>query len=221
MPIMFVVAGPAGSGKSTAFPGDGFGCDYFNADNYAAMLNGGSYVGIPKSIRGEVGPICERFIQDHIATATDFATETTLRSPIVFDQMKKAHDAGFEVQFTYVCVDSVGTSVKRVTQRAYQGGHSGSEDTILDIRLKSLGHLLRALNEMGNTIDILDIFDNSALDSQPRLVASFQARQIIRLDPHLPAWLTLALENTLFSTPNLLSHFQQKQPIPAPNLLKS
>jgi hypothetical protein len=53
---MYVVAGPAGSGKSTAFPGDGFGCDYFNADNYAAMLNGGSYVGIPKSIRAEVAP---------------------------------------------------------------------------------------------------------------------------------------------------------------------
>ena len=97
---MYVVAGPAGSGKSTAFPGDGFGCDYFNADNYAAMLNGGSYVGIPKSIRAEVGPICERFIQDHISAHKSFATETTLRSPIVFDQIKKASEAGFAVRFT-------------------------------------------------------------------------------------------------------------------------
>jgi hypothetical protein len=51
MPTMYVVAGPAGSGKTSAFPGDSFGCDYFNADHYAAMLNGGSYIGIPKSIR--------------------------------------------------------------------------------------------------------------------------------------------------------------------------
>jgi predicted ABC-type ATPase len=216
MPSMYVVAGPAGSGKSTAFPGDNFGCDYFNADNYAAMLNGGSYVGIPKSIRAEVGPICERFIQDHIASRTDFATETTLRSPIVFDQIKQASEADFMVRFTYVCVDNVGTSVKRVTQRAYQGGHSGSENTILDIRLKSLGHLLRALNEMGKTIDLLDTFDNSALNSQPRLIASFQARQITHLDPHLPTWLTDALQNTPYSTPDLLSHFHQKQPLPAP-----
>ena len=42
------------------------------------MLNTGSYIGIPKSIRKEVGPICERFIQDHIAVGKDFATETTL-----------------------------------------------------------------------------------------------------------------------------------------------
>ena len=36
MPIMYVVAGPAGSGKTSAFPGSRFGCDYFNADDYAA-----------------------------------------------------------------------------------------------------------------------------------------------------------------------------------------
>jgi hypothetical protein len=46
MPIMYVVAGPAGSGKTSAFPGSQFGCDYFNADDHAAQLNGGSYVGI-------------------------------------------------------------------------------------------------------------------------------------------------------------------------------
>lgn len=107
MPTMFVVAGPAGSCKSTAFPGDGFGCDYFNADNHAAMLNGGSYVGIRRSIRNAVGPNCEKFFQDHIVAGKDLATETTLRSLIVFDQMKQAHDAGFTVFFRYVCVDSV------------------------------------------------------------------------------------------------------------------
>jgi predicted ABC-type ATPase len=77
MPIMYVVAGPSGSGKTSAFPVSRFGCDYFNADDHAAQLNGGSYVGIPKSIRAIVGPICEKFIQDHIAADKDFATETT------------------------------------------------------------------------------------------------------------------------------------------------
>ena len=48
---MYVVAGPAGSGKTSAFPCDSFGCDYFNADHYAAMLNGGSYVGILTTAR--------------------------------------------------------------------------------------------------------------------------------------------------------------------------
>jgi predicted ABC-type ATPase len=214
MPIMYVVAGPAGSGKSTGFPGDGFGCDYFNADNYAAMLNGGSYVGIPRSIRAEVGPICERFIQDHITSRKDFATETTLRSPIVFDQIKQASEAGFLVRFVYVCVNNVGTSIKRVVQRSYQGGHSGSEDTILDIRLRSLGNLLRVFDEMGKTIDLLDIFDNSALDARPRIIASIQGREIAFLDLQIPPWLDEALENTPYSSHRLLALFQQKQPLP-------
>jgi predicted ABC-type ATPase len=216
MPTMYVVAGPSGSGKTSAFPGDRFRCDYFNADAYAAVLNGGSYISIPKSIRKEVGPVCERFIADHIAAGVSFATETTLRSLIVFDQMKQAHDAGFDVEFYYVSVDSISRSIDRVAQRADMGGHSGSEDTVRNIRSNSLANFPRVLDELGNTVDFLDIFDNSREDAKPRLVASFQARQITHLDPHLPLWLTQALENTIYSTPNLLSHFQQKQPLPAP-----
>ena len=96
---MYVVAGPSGSGKTSAFPGIRFGCDYFNADDHAAQFNGGSYIGIPRSIRAIVAPICETFIQDHIGAGNDFATETTLRSTIAFDQMRQAHDAGFGVEF--------------------------------------------------------------------------------------------------------------------------
>jgi predicted ABC-type ATPase len=180
MPIMYVVAGPAGSGKTSAFPGDSFGCDYFNADHYAAMLNGGSYIGISKSIRKEVGPVCEKFIQDHIAAGKDFATETTLRSTIAFDQMKQAHEAGFTVSFLYICVDSMDTSVKRVKQRAFMGGHSASEETVQDIRSKSLFNLRRAFEELGKTIDAFEIYDNSALGMPPKLIASFLGREISR-----------------------------------------
>ena len=48
-PEMIVVAGPPGSGKSSIFPLSQFGTKYFNADDRAAELNGGSYVGDPKS----------------------------------------------------------------------------------------------------------------------------------------------------------------------------
>jgi len=40
---MIVVAGPPGSGKSTAFPVSSFGVAFFNADDRAATLNGESY----------------------------------------------------------------------------------------------------------------------------------------------------------------------------------
>ena len=50
-PRMIVVAGPPGSGKSSVFPVAGFGIKYFNADDRAADLNGGSYRGISTNIR--------------------------------------------------------------------------------------------------------------------------------------------------------------------------
>ena len=50
---MIVVAGPPGSGKSTNFPLSEYGYDWFNADNRAAELNGGSFRKIPKEIRAQ------------------------------------------------------------------------------------------------------------------------------------------------------------------------
>jgi predicted ABC-type ATPase len=214
MPIMYVAAGPAGSGKTTAFPGSQFGCDYFNADDLAAQLNGGSYIGIPKSIRAIVGPICEKFIQDHIAAGKDFATETTLRSTIAFDQMKQAHDAGFAVRFRYVCVDTVATSVDRVANRADLGGHSGSEKTVQDIRSKSLENLQRAFDELGKTIDLFDIYDNSAFGMPPKLIASFLGREITFLEAELPVWMDEALGKTPYSTRKLREFFEQGKALP-------
>lgn len=177
-------------------------------------MNGGSCVGIPRSIRAIVGPICEKFIQDHIAAGRDFATETTLRSTIVFDQMRQAHSAGFEVRFTYVCVDRLDTSVKRVTQRAYMGGHSGSEDTVRDIRTKSLANLRRGFDALGRTIDLFDIYDNSTFGTPPKLIASFLGREITFLASELPAWMDEALGQTPYSTVKLREFFEGGKPLP-------
>jgi hypothetical protein len=81
---MFIVAGPPGSGKSTAFPVAGFGVDFFNADDRAAALNQGSYLGIPRAVRREVNRVFEAFAQDHIERQVSCAFETTLRSTITF-----------------------------------------------------------------------------------------------------------------------------------------
>src|SRR5215813_2336437 len=101
-PTMFVVAGPPGSGKSTAFPVSGFGVDFFNADDRAAALNGGSYLNIPKAIRAEVNRMFESFVIDHIERGVSCAFETTLRSSTTFDQAALAKRAGFRVEMRYL-----------------------------------------------------------------------------------------------------------------------
>ena len=81
-PRMIVIAGPPGSGKSSIFPVSSFGISHFNADDRAAELNGGSYIGIPRQIRTVVSRDFEAFVLECIEQRTSFAIETTLRSGI-------------------------------------------------------------------------------------------------------------------------------------------
>jgi hypothetical protein len=84
-PRMFIVAGPPGSGKSTAFPVAAFGVDSFNADDRAAAMNNGTYIDIPRTIRDRVNGLFESFVADHIHRRSSCAFETTLRSSVTFD----------------------------------------------------------------------------------------------------------------------------------------
>ena len=59
---MVVVAGPPGSGKSSIFLVASFSIPYFNADDRAAELNGGSYGGILKTIRAIANRDFEAFV---------------------------------------------------------------------------------------------------------------------------------------------------------------
>jgi len=83
----FLFAAPLkGNGKSTAFPVDSFGVDYFNADDRAAEINNGSYQGITPAIRTRVSKEFEGFVLERIKTQTNFCIETTLRSDVTFTQ---------------------------------------------------------------------------------------------------------------------------------------
>ena len=88
------------------------------------------------------------------------------------------------------------------------GGHSGSEETVQDIRTKSLANLQRAFEELGRTIDLFDLYDNSAFGIPPKLIASFLGREITLLASELPAWMDEALGQTPYSTVKLRECFE-------------
>jgi|SRR5579859_2050156 len=73
-PRVFVVAGPPGSGKSTAFPVSGFGVDFFNSDDRAVALNGGAYLDIPRVIRGQVNQLFEADGFERLSKSEQLAT---------------------------------------------------------------------------------------------------------------------------------------------------
>ena len=188
---MYIVAGPPGSGKSTVFPVSGFGVDFFNADDRAAQLNRGSYLGIPQSIRYQVNRQFESFVNDCIARRASFAVETTLRSSITFEQAATARRAGFSIEMHYLALANFAQHVERVRIRADRGGHSAPESVLRDIYDSSLGNLTRAIRDM----DIIAVYDNGEHDTVPRVLLQAEGGHVVYIARHYPEWLERALEN--------------------------
>jgi predicted ABC-type ATPase len=191
-PVMIVVAGPPGSGKSSVFPVSSFGHKYFNADDRAAELNGGSYLKISRTIRETVNRQFEIFVRDCIDNRESFAIETTLRSKITFDQASRAKAAGFTTQMRYLVLRDFTLHLTRVKARAHAGGHSASETTLRRIYEASLANLPRAISEM----DQLWVYDNSPVGSPFKQMLHSENGSIRFLADNLPSWLAALLETS-------------------------
>jgi predicted ABC-type ATPase len=190
IPRMIVVAGPPGSGKSTLYPVSSFGVSYFNADDRAAELNGGSHVGISTEIRKIVNREFEAFVLGSIEKRASFAIETTLRSNVTFEQSRIAKQAGFVIEMRYLALRDFATHLDRVKARADAGGHSASETMLRQIHEASLRNLRRSVLEM----DILWVYDNTSVDASHPLVLEARNGEISFLAGDAPAWLTAALD---------------------------
>ena len=187
---MIVVAGPPGSGKSSIFPVASFGVSCFNADDRAAELNDGSYVGIPKHIRQAVNREFEAFVLKCIENRTSFAIETTLRTAVTFEQASLAKAAGFTTEMRYLALRDFAMHFERVKARADAGGHSASETTLRTTYKSSLANLPKAIAEM----DDLWVYDNSPVGGPPRLVFESEKGAVRFLADDPPGWLTTALD---------------------------
>ena len=188
-PRMLVIAGPPGSGKSTAFAVSSFGMASFNADDRAASLNAGSYLGIPNHIRQEVNREFEKFVVGCIERRESFAIETTLRSHVTFDQARLAKAAGFTTEIRYLALADFAMHLERVKIRADAGGHSASESTLRRIYDSSVNNLRHAVE----IVDVLRVYDNSEFDAPPRLILEAHSGHITTTVEPKPAWLTTAL----------------------------
>ncbi len=186
---MIVVAGPPGGGKSSIYPLARLGIRHFNADDRAAALNGGSYLGIPKQIRETVNREFEAFVSDCISQRESFAIETTLRSTVTFDQAKSARAAGFVIEMRYLALKNFAMHMERIKQRADAGGHSASEATLRRIYNSSLANLARAFAE----IDDLWVYDNSGLPGPPTLLLESVKGEVRFLADEPPMWFLAAL----------------------------
>jgi len=200
---MIVVAGPPGSGKSSRFPLSAFGVDWFNADNRAAELNLGSFQNISATIRSQANLEFQRWILDHIGAREGFAIETTLRSPITFEQSRLAHGNGFWTTMDYVAAGGIEESIRRIMERSYRGGHSASERLVSEIYEKSTKNLLTALDFAESGIEVVKVYDNSERGGSIKQVLSFRRGRPRSMAAEIPAWLGSLFKGTKFEITRL------------------
>ena len=163
-PLAVILAGPNGSGKTTAsatlLPE---GLTFVNADLIAQEESGESSTGANIN----AGRKLLHKVDGLIAASQDFAIETTLATRSLRERLESWHRSGYQVQLLFFYLPSAELAVQRVKGRVAEGGHDVPEETIRRRYTAGLRLFYRFYRDL---VDAWRIYDTSS-DGPPRLIA--------------------------------------------------
>lgn len=178
-PIVVVLAGPNGSGKTTAAPvllPTLLGVRIFvNSDTIAQGLAGFEYDGVGL----QAGRLMLQRLDELESQRASFAFETTLAARSFASRLRRMALDGYEVHLVYLWLPSAEHAIERVRLRVAAGGH-GVADAVVRRRyeagLRNFHGLYRPLATSWS------MFDNEDADAL-RLVALGTAEEETIVDP--------------------------------------
>ncbi len=131
-PMVLVIAGPNGSGKTTI-------TEYFTTI--------GQYTNADKVVEStgmdnlEAAKLVDEKRYASIKEKADFTFETVLSSSYKMDILQKAKENGYFIKCVFVLTSDPGINVQRVSARVQSGGHSVDPDKIISRYYKSLDNI--------------------------------------------------------------------------------
>ena len=167
-PVMCIVAGPNGSGKTTTTEQllkNEWGADslYINPDNIAKDIFG-NWNSAEAVLKAAQKATNQRY--ECLKNGTDFVFETVFSSAEKMEFVQKAKDAGFFIRIFYVCTESPLININRIAQRYLNGGHEVPISKTISRYYSSLENISKAIK----IADRVYLYDNSVENAAPRLI---------------------------------------------------
>lgn len=192
-PVLCVVAGPNGSGKtsttekllSNEWAEDSF---YINPDNIALEQFGdwNSQEAVLKAAQEAT-----RLRYQCLENKRSFVFETVFSSTEKLEFLKQAKEVGFFIRFFYVCTENPEINVLRIAQRFLNGGHEVPISKIINRYYKSLALAAQALS----FVDRAYVYDNSKNNELPQLIfRTVNGKLHKKYVNEIPIWATSLIE---------------------------
>ena len=167
-PVMCIVAGPNGSGKTTTTEQllkNEWGADslYINPHNIAKDVYG-DWNSTEAVLKAAQKATEQRY--ECLKNGTDFVFETVFSSTEKLDFVQKAKDEGFFIRIFYVCTESPLININRIAQRYLNGGHEVPISKTISRYYSSLKNISKAIK----IADRVYLYDNSVENAAPRLI---------------------------------------------------
>lgn len=189
-PVLIVIAGPNGSGKTTVteqilrheWMEDAV---YINPDIVAQERFGdwNSTEAVKQSIA-----YCEELREECLRERKSLIFETVLSRRDKVDYIRRAKEAGFFVRLFFVCTESPTINAMRIAKRVMQGGHDVPITKIISRYKLSVANCI----DVAKIVDRCYLYDNSVENSDARpLFRAVNGKVFRRYAENMPAWAQL------------------------------
>lgn len=186
-PVLIIVAGPNGSGKTTVTSKILRhqwleNSVYINPDIVAQERFGdwNSAEAVLKSVK-----YCEEWREKCLAEKQSLIFETVFSTDEKIDFINRALEAGFFVRLFFVCTSSPALNAARIANRVLKGGHDVPITKIVSRYQKSIFNCSRIVRK----IQRVYLYDNSAENAEAQLLIRYADGKVAkRYVEQLPEW---------------------------------
>lgn len=167
-PVLIVIAGPNGSGKTTItskilrheWLEDAV---YINPDQVAQDKFGDW--NSPEAVL-QAAQYCEQQREECLSKGESLIFETVLSSEGKVDFIRRAKEAGFFIRLFFVATNHPSINASRIAQRVMEGGHDVPITKVISRYYKSILNCKRC----SGLVDRVYVYDNSIDDADARLL---------------------------------------------------